>query len=375
MKIVIDSDIPYIKNVFEDFFDEVIYTKGCQIDSNIVRNANALIVRTRTVCNAQLLNGSAVKAIATATVGTDHIDLNYCKSLGIKVYSAQGCNKGAVLQWVLASLLLASEKFSFDLKGKVIGIVGVGNIGSLVLKASMSLGMEILLCDPPRQEVEGNGIYVDLNYIAKNSDIITFHVPLTQNCPNATFNMASSDFFSHLKPNVILLNSARGGIINENILAKAIINRQILGAAIDVWHGEPTILEELLMASFISTPHIAGYSIEGKINATAMVINAISKHFELDVTSWSPKQNPIELKIEMDLFKYMKNNVICYNELMKKVYPIEEENTHFKNNPSNFESFRNNYNYRRENGGYRFTSSNVEIAKELSNLGFTVVNS
>lgn len=374
MKIVIDSDIPYIKNVFEEFFEEVIYIKGNQIDSNAVRNANALIVRTRTSCNAQLLGGSSVKAIATATVGTDHIDLNYCNASDIKVYSAQGSNKGAVLQWVLASLLVASEKFNFDVKGKVVGVVGVGNIGSLVSKAATALGMEVLLCDPPRQEVESTLNFVDLSYIAKNSDIITFHVPLTQKCRNATLNMASNEFFSYLKPSTLLLNSARGGIVDEGLLAKTLINGKILGAAIDVWHGEPNVLEGLLNASFIATPHIAGYSIEGKINATAMVIEAISKHFELEITNWNPTPNPVEFKIEMNLLKYMDNNLICFNRLIKDVYPITSESISFKENPLSFEVYRNRYSLRRENGGYKFTSSNTEIVTKLEGLGFSVVN-
>jgi erythronate-4-phosphate dehydrogenase len=322
------------------------------------------------LCNAQLLSGSSVKAIATATVGTDHIDLNYCNASGIKVYSAQGSNKGAVLQWVLASLLVATENFNFDLNGKVIGIVGVGNIGSLVAKAAKAMGVEVLLCDPPRQEVEGIANFVDLSYIAKNSDIITFHVPLTQKCRNATLNMASNEFFSNLKPNALLFNSARGGIIDEMLLAKTLMSGKILGAAIDVWQGEPNVLEGLLNASYIATPHIAGYSIEGKINATAMVIEAISKHFELGVTNWSPTPNPIEFKLELNLLKYLDNNLICYSELMKKVYPIEMESAYFKINPLNFEAYRNSYNYRRENGGYCFTSDNIEILRKMEELGF-----
>ncbi len=372
MKIVIDYDIPYIKGVFEKFFDEIIYIKGNQIDSKTVRNAHALIVRTRTFCNAQLLNGSSVKVIATATVGTDHIDLSYCKINGICVYSAAGCNRGAVLQWVLASIHAASEQFNFDLKGKVLGVVGVGNIGSLVAKAAKALEMDVLLCDPPRKESEGLSNFFDLNFLAKNSDIITFHVPLTQSGSHATFNMAENEFFSKIKPNSLLLNSARGGIINEMQLTEMLKKSKILGAAIDVWQGEPNVLDSLLNACFIATPHIAGYSIEGKVNATAMVIDSISRHFELGITNWNPVPNPVEFKIDMNLSKYLDNNSVCFNKLFKDIYPIVPESTKFKENPLNFEVFRNSYGLRRENGGYKFISSNAEIVNKFEGLGFSV---
>jgi erythronate-4-phosphate dehydrogenase len=370
MKIVIDSDIPFLAGVFEPYFDIVSYAKGSSIDHSAVTDADALVIRTRTICNAKLLRGTRVKAIASATVGADHIDINYCLANSIKVFTAQGCNKGAVMQWVLSSVCTASEMLNYELKGKVFGVVGHGNIGSLVAKAAQTLGMEVLICDPPKQLQEGNHNYVDLNYLAKYSDFISFHVPLTYEGPFTTFNLANNEFFSSLKANAFIMNSARGGVVNENMLLSAINLKRISGCAIDVWQGEPFVLDNLLHKTHIATPHIAGYSIEGKINASSIVIDAISNFFSLGMPKYVPNPNPIEYKIQLEASKYLINNTINLIELLKLVYPIDIDSNNFKQNSSNFEEIRNSYPLRRENEGFEISACNKSDAKKLNDLGF-----
>ncbi|NLH56011.1 MAG: erythronate-4-phosphate dehydrogenase, partial [Rikenellaceae bacterium] len=192
MKIVIDTDIPYIKGVFEPYFGKVIYKKGIEIVHNDIKDAVALIVRTRTICNEALLKGSGIRAIATATVGTDHIDIDYCNTQGIEVFSAPGSNAGGVLQWMIAVLFELSQ--GTGLQGKVLGVIGVGRIGGLLVKAAEALGLTVLQCDPPRARIEGDKHFFPLKVLLKECDLFSFHVPLSFKGVDATYQMAGNDF-------------------------------------------------------------------------------------------------------------------------------------------------------------------------------------
>jgi erythronate-4-phosphate dehydrogenase len=351
MKLVIDTDIPYIKGVFEPFCNEVIYKKGNEISSKDLFNADALIIRTRTICNETLLAQSKVKAIATATIGTDHINTNYCKSKGIQVFSAPGCNRGGVLQWVLAAMVGLYNDEDIELKGKVLGVVGVGNIGSLVAMAAQSLGITVLQCDPPRARAEGGNQFTNLKTIATESDIISFHVPLTFHGVDSTHYLADQTFFNLLKPNARIINSARGGVINEDALVRAMAAKNIK-AAIDVWENEPIISASLLNKCTIGTPHIAGYSLEGKVNATVAVVKAISNFFNLGLKNWYPSPDPLKEKIRIDIAKFITNQRINYMKLLHSIYPIRHDDESLRLNPAHFEQIRSEYSFRRENSGY-----------------------
>ncbi len=373
MKIVIDKDIPFIHGIFEEYFNEVVYSSALEISNQLLVNASALVIRTRTLCNEELLQGTKVEIIATATVGTDHIDLNFCQKRGIKVLSAQGCNKGAVLQWVLAALSSAANYFQEPLQGKIMGIVGNGNIGSLVSKAAKAIGMDTLICDPVLAEIEGNCSYTSLDNVAENADFISFHVPLTYMGNYPTFNMAADDFFSRIKVNSFILNSSRGGVVNENLMVQSYQKKRIRGMAIDVWFGEPLILDILLNECLIATPHVAGYSIEGKINATLMAVMAIANHFNFKLNSFKPSKNPIEETIELNCSQFITNNSnLNLHSLMNRVYNIASETKCLKNEPQNFEKIRNNYAYRRENSGYFLSGCRSDLVNVINNLGFKV---
>jgi len=373
MKIVIDKDIPFIHGIFEEYFNEVVYSSAIEISNQLLVNASALVIRTRTFCNEELLQGTKVEVIATATVGTDHIDLNFCQKRGIKVLSAQGCNKGAVLQWVLAALSCAANYFQEPLQGKIMGIVGNGNIGSLVSKATKAIGMDTLVCDPVLAEIGGNSSYTSLDKVAENADFISFHVPLTYMGNYPTFNMADTDFFSRIKTNSFILNSSRGGVVNENLMVQSYQKKRIRGMAIDVWLGEPIILDILLNECLIATPHVAGYSIEGKVNATRMAVMAIANHFNFKLNSFIPSKNPIDESIELNCSQFITNDsILNLHSLMKSVYNIESETECLKNEPYNFEKIRNSYAYRRENSGYFISGCRSDLVKVVYNLGFKV---
>lgn len=329
MKVIIDNAIPFIHGVVEPWA-EVVYCGGTEINRDIVRDADALIVRTRTQCNRELLEGSNVRFIATATIGRDHIDEVYCKSAGIEVASAAGCNARGVLQWVAAALKHILTEDGKQPKDYTLGVVGVGNVGSLVVEYARHWGFRVLMCDPPRLAREG-GNFLPIDIVAKQSDIITFHTPLDA----TTYHMLNEELLSIMRPNATIINASRGGVV-DNVMVANSSHRY----AFDVWESEPCIEPVVLNSSMIATPHIAGYSQQGKANATSMVINALSYHFSLPLTNWRPENIPQTTP-----------RLIDWDELCKSIdsyCPIKEETQVLKSAPNTFESLRNNYNYREE---------------------------
>lgn len=332
MKIVADIDIPFLHNVLEPYA-QVVYAKGDAIHSQIVADADVLIVRTRTLCDEELLAGSSVKMICTATIGFDHIDMEYCHSAGIEVITSAGCNARGVLQWVAAALSqLVGEGRPAD---HTLGVVGVGNVGRLVAEYGRAWGFTVLCCDPPRHRAEG-GDFVSLDEVAHRSDIVTFHVPLTRGGEDNTFHMADSRFFELMKPDAVVLNAARGEVIDSG----AMLHSGLQFVA-DTWENEPLIDPLMCSRAMFATPHIAGYTVQGKANATAIVVGAIALRMDLQLLEgWYPegvaRQTPRPISWSQ------------MRESMDSYFDIAAESRALKNDPSQFESLRNNYKYRTE---------------------------
>ena len=340
MKIVADKYIPFLEGVFEPYA-EVIYKDGRDICREDVADADAMIIRTRTKCNADLLEGSKVRIIATATIGMDHIDLDYCREHGITVHNAEGCNAGGVLQYVFSALYGMAARKGIKLDGATIGIIGVGHVGSKVEAMARHLGFNVLLCDPPRAAAEGGDAFCSLEYLLANSQVVTMHVPLDE----TTRGMADEEFFMLMPPGAIFINAARGEVLDDNALMQAIPK---LGAvAIDTWNHEPNINLELLDMVDIATPHIAGYSYQGKQNATALAVQAVARFFGIEeLYGYYPQADvPDHEPIQLDLRD--KNHgeraaVFQYN------YPIFTDDFRFRMEPENFEKLRSEYQYIRE---------------------------
>lgn len=291
MKVVIDNKIPYIREAMEALADEVVYLPGKEITASVVRDADALITRTRTQCNRQLLEGSKVRFIGTATIGFDHIDTEYCREAGITWSNCPGCNAGAVEQYLHSVLLLLQQEKQVELKDACLGIVGVGHVGSHILSLAERLGMRILLNDPPRAD-HGEEGFVSLETLARECDIITFHTPLERNGEYRTFHLADRDFFHSLRKKPYIINTSRGEVVETEAILEALDKGLIGGAVLDVWENEPHINLELLDKVFIGTPHIAGYSADGKANATRMVLEAFCRFFgkEMNFHIAAPEQ-------------------------------------------------------------------------------------
>ncbi len=337
MKITIDNAIPFIAGVFEPYA-EVQYLAGEQFDAEAVRDSDALIIRTRTKCNATLLDGSRVRLIATATIGYDHIDLDYCRTHGIEVATAAGCNSRGVLQWVAAALKNVCERDGSRPEEHCLGIVGVGNIGRLVEEYARRWGFGVVLCDPPRRRAEG-GDFRTIDEVAQHCDIITFHVPLIRSGEDRTVHLAGESFFAQIKPNTMIFNASRGEVVDNKLLSRAIAEGRC-AAYLDVWENEPTINRELLTQVVAATPHIAGYSAQGKANATAMSVQAVARKFGLPLESYFPAEvervtpQPIE-------WEQMCATIDHYCDLATESRALREH-------PDHFEQLRNEYRYREE---------------------------
>ena len=340
LKIVADKAIPFLEGVFDPYAD-MTYLPGDKIGPEDVRDADVLMVRTRTKCNADLLEGSKVKFIATATIGTDHIDFPYCDSKGIVVRNAPGCNAGGVMEYVFSALYGLASRKSISLQGDTIGIIGVGHVGSLIERMGRALGFKILKCDPPRAEAEGSFGFCDLEYLLQNSQIVTLHVPLDE----TTRGMANSEFFSLMQPGAFFINAARGEVVCDDALKAAI--PKLGPVIIDTWNHEPDIDLDLMDKVAIATPHIAGYSYQGKQNGTAAAVRAVAHYFGItERYEFFPKTNlPENEAVKLDLKDLNQGeiaSVLQYN------YPIFTDDFMLRLNPENFDKLRSEYNYRRE---------------------------
>lgn len=340
LKIVADKAIPFLEGVFDPYAD-MTFLPGDKIGPEDVRDADVLMVRTRTKCNADLLEGSKVKFIATATIGTDHIDFPYCDSKGIVVRNAPGCNAGGVMEYVFSALYGLASRKSISLQGDTIGIIGVGHVGSLIERMGRALGFKILKCDPPRAEAEGSFGFCDLEYLLQNSQIVTLHVPLDE----TTRGMANSEFFSLMQPGAFFINAARGEVVCDDALKAAI--PKLGPVIIDTWNHEPDIDIDLMDKVAIATPHIAGYSYQGKQNGTAAAVRAVAHYFGItELYEFFPKTDlPENEAVKLDL-KGLNQGEIA--SVLQYNYPIFTDDFMLRLNPENFDKLRSEYNYRRE---------------------------
>ena len=350
MRVIVDSHIPHIQGLIEPHA-EVLYLEPGDITRTAVKDADALIVRTRTRCNADLLDGSRVRFIGSATIGTDHIDLDYCASRGITVRNAPGCNAPAVAQWVFCAIHAWMQARDIAVpEGLTLGIVGVGHIGSIVARWGRALGFTVLLNDPPREMAERTGktdmtdktdktertgvdsetVFDPLEELQRRCDIITFHTPITRDGQWPTWHLCDQAFLDGLNRCRLILDAARGPIAD---------NAALLGwhgdVGLDCWENEPDISRELLEKAIVATPHIAGYSAEGKQRGTAMMLAALNDFYDWDIpipTIASPATGAAQVTLDG----------------IAASYDIQADTAALKADPAGFEALRNHYRHRPE---------------------------
>lgn len=330
MKFVVDNKIPYIREALSEIGAETVYIDGSEISAEDVRDADALVVRTRTRCDERLLGGSRVRFVATATIGYDHIDTGYLARAGIHWTNCPGCNAASVAQYMRSVLLLLERDFGVTLSGMTIGVVGYGHVGRLVAGVARELGLRVLVCDP-LVDISGK---VSMDEVERQSDIISFHVPLTDAGLYPTRHLADAAFFTRLVRRPFIVNTSRGEVVDNEALLRALEAGSVRQAVIDTWEHEPHVCLPLLNKVYIGTPHIAGYSADGKVNADNMVIEALCRFFDLSL----PRR--IVPPALPQGFVYDGSPLQLYNPL--------EDSGRLKQRPEDFEKLRGNYPLRRE---------------------------
>lgn len=327
--VVMDGAIPFLAERLTSCC-EVHSLPGGAISAADVADADALVVRTRTRCDEQLLAHSRVRLVMTATIGFDHIDRPWCEKAGIRVETAAGCNARGVLQWVSAVLVGAARRDGWSPRERTLGIVGVGHVGSLVKQYAEAWGFRVVCCDPPREAREKLG-FRPLEEVAREADLLTFHTPLDE----TTYHLADEKLLRMVKPDCLIINSSRGAVVDNEALLKS-----GLPCALDVWEGEPKLNRALLAHAAVATPHVAGYTAQGKANASAMAARVLDEMFDLQIGEWYPSEvaRPVP-------------RPISWSELCRTIdarCDLRAESSMLKGHPEQFEALRDGYPYRQE---------------------------
>lgn len=374
MKIVCDNKIPFIRGVFEPWA-EVVYLPGAETTPAVVRDADAVVTRTRTRCDAALLAGSSVRVVASATIGYDHIDTAWCEAHGILWRNAPGCNSSSVKQYIAAVLCTLARRHGLRLDALTLGVVGVGNVGSKVAEAAALLGMRVLLCDPPRARAEGAEGFVDLDTLVAQSDIVTLHVPLSREGEDATWHLFDEARLAAMRPDQFLINSSRGPVVDGAALRAALQAKALRGAVLDVWEGEPEPDRALMALLDIATPHIAGYSADGKANGTRMSVRTVAAVLGLPLADWRPADIPAPAQpLEFSLDASGKSRQEVLSEAILHTYDILADDRALRAHPERFEQLRGDYPVRREPTAFtlQLQGGDPALADALAALGFHI---
>lgn len=368
--IVADSNIPFVESMFEGMA-EVRLLDSSLINNKNVQDADILLVRSVTRVGKELLNGSRIKFVGTVTSGYDHVDLDYLSIKGIKYFYAPGCNSNSVAEYIIAALLFLNRKYNINLREISLGVVGVGNVGSKVVRKAKALGVKVFQNDPPLQRKTGGPDFVQLDNLMK-CDIITLHVPLTFEGEDATYHLFDEERISAMKSGSILINTSRGSVVETEALVKAVSSGHLRTAVIDVWENEPEINTDLLSMAAIGTPHIAGYSAEGKANGVSMIYNAVCTYLNVNPI-WNPegKLPPPHIS-EIKINKTEGDDQKLIDNIVRQCYDIENDDKKFRklldmnaeDGKKYFNKLRKEYPVRRE-----FAATSVEIAESVSHIG------
>jgi erythronate-4-phosphate dehydrogenase len=382
MRVVVDKNNPLVAEAFQQFGEvRALATKEITADS--IREAEMVIVRSETKVTKELLRGSSVRFVGTATIGTDHVDVEYLRTNGIGFASAPGSNANSVAEYIVAALLTLAQRKGFVLQGKTIGVVGVGNVGSKVVRNAKALGMIVLQNDPPLFRATGNSHFVPLDDLM-DADFITLHVPLTTTGMDRTYHLFDAKRIGTMKKGAILINTSRGNVVDSTALRDALDRRHLGGSVLDVWEGEPAIDVELLKKIDIATSHIAGYSFDGKLAAVKMMYAAACKFFG-QAPNWTPEKCLPKPRVERIVASETGDSrEETLRKIINQCYDIECDDRSLRGIStvpgdgvrSYFARLRAEYGVRRE-----FYNTTIELPAALASmevvvksLGFSVVN-
>jgi erythronate-4-phosphate dehydrogenase len=379
MLIVADTKTAVAQEAFARL-GEVQYLATPEITPSSIKDADVILVRSETKVDRDLLEGTAVRFVGTATIGTDHVDLDYLLLKGIGFASAPGSNANSVAEYMVAALLEFSRRKSVTLRGKTLGVVGVGNVGSKVLRNARALGLQVLLNDPPLADASGDRKFLPLDALM-DCDFITLHVPLTKEGPYPTYHLFDAKQLGRMKPGAVLINTSRGAVVDTDPLKSALRSGHLGGAILDVWEGEPDIDVDLVTMAEIGTAHIAGFSLDGKLNAVRMLFDAVCRHFGLEA-AWKEIQYLPRPAVEQIPAPTVSAKEETLRQLVLHCYDILHDDRELRNiislpadmRPNYFRSLRSDYEVRREFSNYtvKFSQSLPDLAQALRTLGFRI---
>ena len=377
MKIIADENIPYVKQAFSTL-GEVNTVTGRLVTNADLAAADVLLVRSVTQVNEQLLKNIPIKFVGTATIGFDHIDLDYLKTKHIGFASAPGSNATSAAEYVISALLVMAERQGFNLQDKTVGIIGYGNVGSRVAKKLQALGVTCLINDPPLQTQRQDIEFVDLAEL-EQADIITVHVPLEKIGQHPTYQLINHDFLKKLRKEVIFINTSRGEVVDENALSHLLITRPEMSVILDVWENEPAINPLLLERVDIATPHIAGYSFDGKVRGTALLYQAVCRYFDLTPTWDMESSLPTPSLTDLYFSEQVTDKTAIHQAVMAS-YDVRRDDAALRlmsqqDNPREyFDKLRKHYPTRREFNylTIHLPESKKSLFQQLQQLGFNI---
>ncbi len=374
MNIAVDRNMPLAPEAFRTL-GEVDVVNGRELQAHDIRDTTILGIRSTTKVHAELLQGTAVQFVGTATIGTDHMDIPYLEKNGIQWVYSPGCNARSVAEYITTALLHLAVHYNQPLQGQTLGIIGVGNVGRKVEQQAVALGMRVLRCDPPRARKEGHEAFCSCDQLLSEADFVTLHVPLNREGPDKTIHLANDTFFRHMKPGACFLNAARGAVVDTQALIQALDEARIRAAVIDTWEGEPRISKELLDRVAIGTPHIAGHSYEGKVNGTIMVYEAACRFLNRKPSFDASKHMPPPI-LPQTPFPTERQHLQNLYALVTRVYDIMADDTQLRSVPQDAASFdaqRRNYRIRREFACTQVMGiPSTQYAQQVVDLGFNL---
>lgn len=374
MKIIADENIIFAQEVFSKY-GELHLVPGRAITNSILKDADVLLIRSVTNVNEELLKNTKVKFVGTATIGTDHIDEKYLVQNDIYFTSAQGCNSYAVAEYVITAFALWCSEYNKSYKDIKFGIVGFGNIGTILYKFLFALGVQVIINDPPKSLIDNNHQYSTLDNVLK-CDVISFHVPLNKGGVNNTIHLLNKENLDRINNEALIINSSRGPVVDNSAMLNKLKTNKLINCVLDVWENEPDILPELLDYIYLGTPHIAGYTYEGKVNGTKILFEKFCDYFSID-DAFNIKENR-----KPDTLCMEDTSEIEYQlqKLTQKIYDIKSDHNYFikslKNNlteiPQRFDILRKEFKLRNEFSNYLVCGDSIsyELKQILAQLRF-----
>ncbi len=378
MKITAAENIPLACEAFSEL-GEVSVFSGREVPAGLVRESDILLVRSTTRVDESLLKGSSVRFVATATIGFDHVDVDYLKRRGIGFTTAAGSNANSVAEYIVTALLILARRRGLSLSEQTLGVVGIGNVGSLVVRKAETIGMQVLQNDPPLERRTGEKRFRPLDELLEQADILSFHIPLVREGADATYHIADKGLLGRMKRGSFLFNTSRGAVVDSQALLRALAAGRPAAAVLDVWEGEPQLDTGIVKAVELGTPHIAGHSYDGKINSTVMIHHAACEHFHVQ-SSWQPPALPLPSHpvIEVPSGDAQAQEVLT--AVTTSAYDLEADDRALrrmceapaKERPALFDSFRKGYAVRREFRGFKVDQKRLHpgTAAMLQELGF-----